>query len=314
MTTVDLTTAAPPPESLLDALPRRATLNLPELRLVAERAGGAPLPFDVAEPAGAEGAPTLEHRLGSSRGTSEDQAYLDAVAALHDPVTTLSRRGLLVDEVVDGGLAGAVGLLATPAVALDLEVAVEDGHAKAWHRQSGDAVASLATCDGIVFELSWFPPAAWADELGRVCVLPEGLAPRESLVPAYAELPYELADAATEGVSTGRSDLLHELAGQYSGSVVDAVGRPFSDAETVQLLNALTVEAQGRLRVLVAEPGHPGATDSPVAGVRSWTLVADGWRTLRPLDGEDGTRVLLRSVTASDLAADLAPLLSEVTA
>ena len=48
MPTIDLSTPPPPPATLLDGLPRRVTLTLPELRLVAERAGGAPLPFELA--------------------------------------------------------------------------------------------------------------------------------------------------------------------------------------------------------------------------------------------------------------------------
>ena len=51
MATVDLTTPPPPPTGLLDALPRRVSLTLPELRLAASLAGDAPLPFELAEPA-----------------------------------------------------------------------------------------------------------------------------------------------------------------------------------------------------------------------------------------------------------------------
>ena len=48
MVTIDLTTPPPPPTSFIDAMARRLALTLPELRLVAELAGGAPLPFDLA--------------------------------------------------------------------------------------------------------------------------------------------------------------------------------------------------------------------------------------------------------------------------
>ena len=47
MVTIDLTTPPPPPASFLDAMARRVALTLPELRLVAELAGNAPLPFDL---------------------------------------------------------------------------------------------------------------------------------------------------------------------------------------------------------------------------------------------------------------------------
>ena len=51
MPTVDLATPPPAPAGTLQGLPRRVALTLPELRLLAEKAGGAPLPFDVAESA-----------------------------------------------------------------------------------------------------------------------------------------------------------------------------------------------------------------------------------------------------------------------
>ncbi|MCU1538423.1 MAG: hypothetical protein JWP82_2774 [Humibacillus sp.] len=305
MTTIDLSNPTPPPASLLDALPRRVTLTLPELQLVADRAGGAPLPFDVTTPGDA---PALEDRLGVSRATTEDHAYLAAVAALHDPTTTLARRGLLVDDVLDEGLAGAVGLLATPTYAVEIDVVVDDVQVKAWHRAGGDAVATLATSDGIVFELAWFPTTAWPGELARVAVLPEDLVLRDSAVPAHVDLPYELADAGVEASEGGRDDLLAVLASQHDGAVRADAGRPVAPAEVPGLLQALDTEAQGRLRVLVADVSHEQTT---VVGVRSWVLLADGWRTVRP--HHDGTsRVELRRVEPTDLAADLAPVLAEV--
>ncbi|WP_170981716.1 hypothetical protein [Nocardioides dongxiaopingii] len=308
MTTIDLSTPAPPPSSLFDALPRRVALTLLELQLVAERAGGAPLPFDVRAP-DADGAPSLEDRLGASRGSAQDQAYLAAVAALHDPEVSLTRRGLLVDGVVDDGLAGAVGLLATPTYALDIDVAVEAVQVKAWHRANDDAVATLATSDGIVFELAWFPTAAWPDELGRVGVVPEDLAMRESSVPSFLDLPYELADAAVEAGASGRSDVLQVLTAQHADQVVDADGRPVPAAEVPGLLQALGAEAQGRLRVLVADVSREPTS---VVGVRSWVLLADGWRTLHPHQSEGGTRVEIRAVQPTELAVDLAPVLADV--
>ena len=306
MTTIDLSTPTPAPTSLLDALPRRVALTLPELQLVAELAGGAPLPFDLQAPGET---PALEGRLGASRGTTEDHAYLAAIASLHDAETTLARRGLLVGRTLDEGLAGAVGLLATPTYALDLDVSVERVQVKAWHRASGDAVATLATSDGVVFELAWFALAAWPAELARAGVLPEDLALRESSVPAYVDLPYELADAAVEAAAGGRSDLLPVLTGQHAGDVVDADGRGFPAAEVPGLLQALGSEAQGRLRVLVADLTSEPTT---VVGVRSWVLLADGWRTLHPHERDEVARVEIRSIEPSELAADLAPVLAEV--
>ncbi len=308
MTTIDLSTPQPQSVGLLDSLPRRAALTLVELRLLAERAGGAPLPFDLVT---SSGTPDLDDRLGQSRGTTEDQAYEAALGSLHDAATSLTRRGLIVDDVVDDGLLGAVGLLATPSVAVDIDVVAEEVQAKSWHRQSGDAVATLSTTDGIVFELAWFPTAAWPAELARIPVIPEDIVPRESLVPALVDLPYELADAAAEAVRTSRPDLLLVLATQHSGKVTDAEGKPYSEAEASQALGAMTAETQGRLRVMIADVSTEPTT---VVGVLSWVLLADGWHTLRPHHVDGALRVEVRRVDAADLAPELAPLLAEVTA
>ncbi len=309
MTTIDLGTPPPPPTGLLDGLPRRVTLTLPELQLVARSAGDAPLPFVLAEPADA---PSLEGRLGTSRTTTEDQAYTAALAALHEPQESLARRGLLVGDSVDDGLLGAVGLLATPEVAVDLDVAVDGPggvQVKAWHRQAGEAVAALATCDGVVFELAWYPTSAWPAELGRVAVLPEDLPVRESAVPAGIDLPYELLDAAAEAVTSGRADLLPVLAARHDGEVLDAGRRPLGHAEVVTLLGALSAEARGRTRALVADMS--GET-TDVVGVRSWVLLADGWRTLRPHVASGAARVTVQTVMPAELAGDLAPVLAQV--
>ena len=66
----------PRPPGCSTALPRRVALTLPELRLVAERAGGAPLPFDAVRArrrARARGPARREPRR-----SLEDEAYADA--------------------------------------------------------------------------------------------------------------------------------------------------------------------------------------------------------------------------------------------
>ena len=306
MPTIDLSTPPPVRSGPLDALPRRAALTLHELRLVADRAGGAPLPFEVRSPGGA--AP-IEDRLGQSPGTTQHQAYVAALDSLHDAETSLGRRGLIIDGAVDDGLLGAVGLLATPELAVDIDVVAGSVQAKAWHRQAGEAVATLATVDGIVFELAWFATSHWAIELGRVGVLPEDVAVGQSGVPAAVTLPYELADAAAEAVVGSRADLLPVLAAQHEGHVLDEAGQPLSEAEVVAVVTALGSESRGRLRALVADVSGDTTT---VIGVVSWALLADGWHALRPQPSDGDLRVDVRRVAATDLGADLAPVLAAV--
>jgi hypothetical protein len=308
MVTVDL--GAPPaaPTNLLDGLPRRLPLTLPELRLAAERAGGAPLPFEAGASAPA-GSP-LEARLGETRASTEDAAYAATLAGLQEPAGSLHRRGLLVDGRLDPGLAGAIGLLATPSVAVDLDVVVDGVQVKSWHRHHGRAVATLSTADGIVFELAWLLVSQWGDELGRVAALPRDLPLRTSGVPASVDLPFELLDAAGEAVHRGRGDLLPVLADQHTDGVV-ADGRPAPDADVAGLLQALSRETRGRLRALVADVSQ-GAPE--VVGVVSWLLLADGWHALetRDVDGDDH-RVRVRAVAPDDLAGALAPVVAEVS-
>lgn len=310
MVTIDLTAPPPAPTSFIDAMARRLALTLPELRLVAELAGGAPLPFDA--PGGAEepvDAGSLSGRLGQSRGSVEDTAYGDALRTLHDPRDTLSRRGLVTDAGADPGLLGAVGLLATPRLALDIDVAAGATQVKAWHRQSGGAVASLSTCDGIVFELAWFPVDQWTTELARVTTPPEDLPLGTSHVPARLDVPYALADSVGEALRSGRSDLVPVLVDQSDG-VVLADGREISGPDAVDAVSAVHTEGRGRLRILAAEVSERATTS---VGVVSWVLLRDGWHSLTPRH-DDGARVAVARVDPDDLATELAPVLAQVTA
>ncbi|MEV7429730.1 hypothetical protein AB0N29_08935 [Nocardioides sp. NPDC092400] len=321
MTLVDLSTppAGPAPTSgLLDALPRRVALTLPELRCAADHAGGAPLPFDAVEPdASADGAAGgLESRLGRSRGSAEAEARRTVMDALHPPATSLARRGLLVDGALEEGLAGAIGLLAVPDLALDLDVAVGTGgdgvRARAWHRMAGGAVATLATVDGVVFELAWFAADHWPAELARVAVLPEDHRATGSGVPAHVDLPYELADAAAEAVRSSRPDLLAVLAAQEGATVRGGDGTTYDATEVLDVLAGLSGEVQGRLRALVADTSGEQTT---VVGVLSWVLLGDGWHALRTYRDRvgDEARVEVRRVEPADLGPLLAPVLAEVT-
>ncbi len=308
MVTIDLTTAPTPPASFLDAMARRVALTLPELRVVADLAGGAPLPFELQPDGPTSGQGSLSGRLGQSRGSVEDSAYTDALGTLHDPHETLRRRGLVGDDGADAGLVGAVGLLATPRLALDIDVAAGATQVKAWHRQHGGAVASLSTCDGIVFELAWFPVEQWTTELARVTAVPEDLPLSPSHVPALLDVPYALADSVGEALRSGRDDLVPVLVGQGDGAVL-ADGHELGDAEAAAALAAVHSEGRGRLRILAAEVSER-ATEA--VGVVSWVLLKDGWHSLTP-HHDDGARVALARVDADDLATELAPVLAQVS-
>ncbi len=308
MVTIDLTAPPAPPATFLGAMARRLALTLPELRVVAELAGGAPLPFDLLAPDGGSAAGSLSGRLGQSRGSAEDSAYAEAIDTLHDPQETLRRRGLVGDDGADPGLVGAVGLLATPRLALDIDVAAGAMQVKAWHRQDGGAVASLSTCDGIVFELAWFPVEQWTTELARVTAVPEDLTLAASRVPAHLDVPYALADSIGEALRSGRADLVPVLVAQSDGAVL-ADGDELGSAEAAAAVSAIHSEGRGRLRILAAEVSER-ATSS--VGVISWVLLQDGWHSLTPRT-DDGARVTVARVDPDDLATELAPVLAQVS-
>ena len=308
MVTIDLTTPTPPAASFLDGLPRRLALTLPELRHVARLAGDAPLPFDLVEAAGPDG---LEGRLGQSRGSLEDNAYASALASLHDAEESLRRRGLITDDGIDPGVTGAIGLLATPTLALDLDVAAPGTQVKAWHRQAGTAVATLATCDGLVFELAWFGADQWPGELARVADIPDDVGLTESSVPEELDLPFHLVDAIGEALRAGRSDLVPVLMSQHGEGVVDGRAEPLDGGVAATAVAAIHTEGRGRLRVLAARVADEETTD---VGLVSWVLLADGWHSLTPHLADEESRLRVRRTHPADLATELAPVLAQVTA
>ena len=183
---------------------------------------------------------------------------------------------------------------------------------RAWytagHRPAGAAVASLSTCDGIVFELAWFPVDQWTRELARVTTPPEDLPLGTSHVPAHLDVPYALADAVGEALRSGRSDLVPVLVGQSDGAV-QADGTDLGDAEAAAAVSAVHTESRGRLRILAAEVAERATTS---VGVVSWVLLRDGWHSLTPRH-DDGARVAVARVDPDDLATELAPVLAQVT-
>ena len=183
--------------------------------------------------------------------------------------------------------------------------------ARCWHRQSGEAVASLATADGLVFELAWFPTWAWSDELSRVAGIPEDLPlsrSRGSRGSSTSRTSWRTP--GSKAVRSHRSDLLPVLAAQHRGRVTDRTGDVLTDLEVGTVLTSLASEPQGRLRALVADVS--GAAETTV-GVVAWTLVGDGWRALRPHTVDERLHVEVRRVIPEDLATDLAPVLAAVT-
>lgn len=297
------TTAPDPSGNAVTDAPRRVGLNLIELQEAARLAGDAPLPFTVASPP-ASGA--MESRLGSTPTASDDAAYRAVLAALPSAADSLDRRGLVADGRLEPGMAGALGLLATPSVAIDLDVALPGSRLRAWHRQSAGAVATLATCDGIVFELSWYRADVWPTELARAVTPPADVALAESAVPAYLDLPLDLAEAAADAVAGGRTDLVDVLLDR--GAAVRGEDGDLSPAEAHRALHALATETRGRVRALVART--PAGAAPRTIGVVSWTLVADGWRHLRPYRTPDGPRVGIIPAEPADLAGLLAPTLA----
>lgn len=315
MTVVDLTTTpTPPPTDLLDGLPRRIGLTLAELQHAARLANHAPLPFAAPSPprlgggsVGAGGSGRLGDRLGAAGGDTES-AYDGAVRALPDPEDSLIRRGLVTAGDLDAGLAGALGLLSAPRLAVDLDLAVGHDRLRSWHRQLGDAVAALSTADGLVFELAWCHTSQWAGELARVATVPDA----EGATPGVLDglrVPFELADAAAEAVAAGRADLLPVLWEQL-GPITDDAGDPLASADAQAALGALTGPCRGRLRVLATDVHRAGGL--PVATV-SWLLLRDGWHALEPTPDAGSGSLAVRPVEPSDLALTLAPALAAVT-
>ena len=315
MVTIDLTTPPPPPTSFLDGMARRLALTLPELRLVAELAGDAPLPFDL--PSGADeavDAGSLSGRLGKSRGSVEDSAYADALAHAprpggHPAPTRPGHRR----RAPTPGSSGPSGLLATPRLALDIDVAAGATQVKAWHRQAGGAVASLSTCDGIVFELAWFPVDQWTTELARVTAasprtsrsapIARARPPRRPLRPRRRGRRGAALRPLRPRAGAGRP--VRRRGGARRRSRSSATPRPPTPCRAVH------TEGRGRMRILAAEvsdgPRRRSASCrgccSPTAGTPS-----------TPRHDDDGARVAVARVDPDDLATELAPVLAQVTA
>ncbi len=170
-------------------------------------------------------------------------------------------------------------------------------------------MASLSTCDGIVFELAWFPVDRWTAELARITAVPADLSLTTSAVPRLLDLPYSLVDSIGEALRSGRADLVPVLTSQAGGDV-HADGDPMGQAEAATAASALHGESRGRLRILAAEVSERTTTS---VGVVSWVLLKDGWHSITPRHDDDGARVAVARVDPDDLATELAPVLAQVT-
>ncbi|MEZ5096374.1 MAG: hypothetical protein R2731_09790 [Nocardioides sp.] len=91
----------------------------------------------------------------------------------------------------------------------------------------------------------------------------------------------------------------------YDDSRHGALGGALDEPATEAALAALSTEARGRLRGLVA------GVDATAVGVVSWTLLADGWHAVSPVPGEAADLIEVRRVEPADLATLLAPALAE---
>lgn len=334
MPVVDLgprTSAAPAPDPW-HGLPRRIGLTRRELEHLAGLLS-CPLPFepadqpplaevpahgiprgappldDVAAQNGTTTAIVLDGRLGTRAHEVTGERLAQALAHPHDPASTLERRGLAVQGWVEEGVRGALGLLATPQLALDLDVRVDGTQVHAWHRQADGAVAELTTADGVVFELAWFAVEHWGSELSRVGRLPEEIALRRSALPPLVDLPFELLDAASEAARTRRPDLLPVLAQRYAGTVLAEDGLPLDAVQIQHVLTAIDEEPRGRLRGLSAAVGEDRHRPT---GVVSWLLLDDGWHALRAHGPGEALRIEVKLVGPEELAICLAPVLAEV--
>ena len=242
----------------------------------------------------------------------EDSAYTDALRTLHDPEDTLRRRGLVTDAGADPGVVGAVGLLATPRLALDIDVAAGaaqvQGLAPPGRRRGRQPVdlrrhrlrAGLVPRGPVDHRAR--PgrglPGGPADRARRTCP-PTSTCPTRSptrsgrrCAPA-APTWCRCWSAGPPGASVRR----RRSSDQRRRGRRRRVGRAHRGSRPHAHPRRRGVRARhdvGRRRVVGAAP--------------------DGWHSLTPRHDDDGARIAVSRVDPDDLATELAPVLAQVTA
>ena len=299
MVTIDLTTPPAPPASFLDGMARRLALTLPELRLVADLAGGAPLPFDLQPTEGATaGAGSLSGRLGASRGSTEDSAYTDALGTLHDPDDTLRRRGpghrrgRRPRPPRRGRPAGHAPAGARPrrrgrrhpgeGLAPPVRRRGREPVHLRRHRLR-DRVVPGRPVDRRAGPRHRGPRGPAADRL-RTC-------------PALLDVPYALADAVGEAIRSGRSDLVPVLMSQAEG---DGPRRRRGPRRGRGQRGRCPPSTPRAAAGCASSPPRSPRARRPRSGVVSWVLLDDGWHSLTPRH-DDGARVSVARVEPDDL-------------
>ena len=292
-------------------MPRRLALTLPELRLVAELAGGAPLPSTCVRAPPVPDARSLAGRLGESRGSRRGlrvhrrPRHAARPGGHPAPARPGDRR-----RAPTPAWSAPSACSPRPGLALDIDVAAGGTQVKAWHRQAGDAVASLSTCDGIVFELAWFPVDQWTTELARVGG-PRGPAGRRaSHVPAHSTSPSPSPTRSARRCAPAAPTWSRCWWARPTATVLAPTARAAGRAESTPCSRASHTEGRGRLRVLAAEVSG----DETTVGRRR--LVGAARRRLALPHAPQTTTApacAVARVDPADLATELAPVLAQVT-
>lgn len=316
-------------------VPRRVRLDLAELVLAARLAGDVPLPFtlpstlpeDDADLDGDRPAERVTERMAERMaerlaGRPDAEVGAEHVRRLHAELERvdddgdrgaaagLAERGLVIDGVLEPGLAGALQVLAGGPLSLRLDVSVRrragDSRVRSWFGVAPGLVAQLSTGTGLDLEVAWFDPQLWVSQLERAARVQPWVPQAAAMeVPAYADLPSELLVGAQKACREQRTDLLAGLARSHRGRV--RLGRPgevaeADDDQATALLHTLGQECRGRLRLQALRRDRlPEARPA----VLSWLLLDDGWHELRP--GRHATTVLRRR-EPRDLGVLTAPL------